>query len=401
MAKQSISVLALGGTGDMGRYGVRALITLDEVASVTVAGLDTLEGRAFVRSLGDRAAFMPLDIEDHAALVSAMAKHDVVMNTAGPFFRLGEKVQTAAIAAGRSCIDICDDVQPTLAALERHDQAKAAGVTLVTGLGLSPGITNLLARMAAEQLDNVTSIDTVWDLAATATVNDGYEAARMAGAAPGAMVHWMHVCSGDVRHLEGGVWRVVRPVEPYPLPLGGGQTLTGWTVSHPETATLPLTYPGLTGSRNFMAGRESIFRTLQPIRDKIDAGELGYAQAAAALFGGDNLSVSMSLDNERAYRSRRTGASRPYLTAIAQGTKEGRHTRVVASINRLPPGGMGGNTGIPAAIGIQLWARGDLRTPGAFAPEAVVNPEQFFRFFEPFCDLGDTPLVSLSVKAIV
>src|SRR5438270_3124076 len=36
-----------------------------------------------------------------------------------------------------------------------HEEAEAAGITAILGMGGTPGITNLLARAAADQLDRV------------------------------------------------------------------------------------------------------------------------------------------------------------------------------------------------------------------------------------------------------
>jgi len=52
--------------------------------------------------------------------------------------------------------------KPTQDALEKDGEARRAGVTVLLGIGASPGLTNLLARHSADQLDEVDYIQTVW-----------------------------------------------------------------------------------------------------------------------------------------------------------------------------------------------------------------------------------------------
>jgi short subunit dehydrogenase-like uncharacterized protein len=42
-----------------------------------------------------------------------------VLNCVGPFYRFGPPVLTAAIKAGVSYLDVCDDWEPTLDMLEQ------------------------------------------------------------------------------------------------------------------------------------------------------------------------------------------------------------------------------------------------------------------------------------------
>jgi saccharopine dehydrogenase-like NADP-dependent oxidoreductase len=391
-----LKVLSLGGTGDMGRHAAATLSKANFVSELIVAGLPDETGERFVRSLGPKASFRSIDIYNAAALDALIASVDLVVNTAGPFFRVGPLVTASALRVRKPYFDICDDVQPTLSLLDMSSDVEAAGVPFIVGLGLSPGITNLLARMAVEALDAVHSLDTSWDLAATVTVTDGYEKQLMPGAAPAAIVHWMHVCSGMADILEGGQWVATRPVEPHSLNLPEGNMMTGWSVAHPETVTLPRTFQTLSNSRNFMTGGNAIFDLVRSMRDKIDSGTLSSDEAAAELAHGHDLAASMTLDEERAYRTMRNTA-RPFLTAIARGTKDGKDAMALAKISRLPPGGMGGNTGIPVAIGAQLYAEGHLKGTGVFTPEAIIDPKLFFERFEPYCDpaTDQTPLVEV------
>jgi saccharopine dehydrogenase-like NADP-dependent oxidoreductase len=393
------TVLCIGGTGDMGRHAARVLAKADFTHRLVLAGLDTPEGRAFATSLGSVAQFHAFDLNDNQALDRLMAGADIVVNTAGPFFRFGEKIAAAAISHKLPYIDICDDVEPTEALLKKHHQAKQAQTTMIVGMGLSPGVTNMLARMAAEALDAVDSIDTTWDLAATMTVDDGFQRTSSAEhETPAALVHWMHACSGEVRSLMDGQWIATRGVEPVELEIPGRTSITGWSVSHPETHTLPLRYPGLKSSRNFMTSQEMIFVLVRSLRDRIDSGQLSAEAAALELMKNQGFRMSMTLDQEQEMRARRVSQT-PYLTAIARGQKNGKQATAFARLNRVPPYGMGANTGIPAAIGVAMLVEGVVARKGVLTPEQAFDPAEFFRRFEAYypSSEADRPLFELDV----
>ena len=67
-------------------------------------------------------------------------------------------VTDAAIAAGVHLVDLGSYYPETVAQLERHDAAVAAGCRIVPGCGVAPGLTNILARLGADQLDTVEAI---------------------------------------------------------------------------------------------------------------------------------------------------------------------------------------------------------------------------------------------------
>lgn len=65
-------------------------------------------------------------------------------------------------APGRRSLADTVNWKPTQDALETDGEARRAGMTVLLGIGASPGLTNLLARHSADQLDEVDYIQTVW-----------------------------------------------------------------------------------------------------------------------------------------------------------------------------------------------------------------------------------------------
>ena len=101
------------------------------------------------------------------ALVQLMRGHDVVCNMAGPNYQNAVAIARAAIGAGVSMVDVSDDWAATLELLDLHADAERAGITIIVGLGASPGITNVLARYGADQLDRVEEVRTSWIMRAS------------------------------------------------------------------------------------------------------------------------------------------------------------------------------------------------------------------------------------------
>lgn len=57
-------------------------------------------------------------------------------------------------------MDVCDDVDVTVQLLDMSAETEKAGITMVIGMGNSPGATNLLAKFAAQNiLDKTESVE--------------------------------------------------------------------------------------------------------------------------------------------------------------------------------------------------------------------------------------------------
>ncbi|MGL4744395.1 MAG: saccharopine dehydrogenase NADP-binding domain-containing protein, partial [Dermatophilaceae bacterium] len=260
-------VVALGGAGAMGAVSSRMLAAHPDITELVVTDLDDRRAAAVTTGLGVAATPLSLDLCDPAALHAAVAGADLVVNTTGPYDRFGALALDAAIAAGADYIDICDDPRPTLDMLDRDAAARTAGTTAVIGMGASPGVTNLLARVAADQLDDIDSILTAWPEDPVADL-----AARPDGSLGAATVHWVAQLSHPGPVLTDGVLRDVAPLQrssvDYP-DVGQGDV---WTVGHPEAVTLHHAWPTLRESRNAMVITPVVARELQRCAAAVRAG---------------------------------------------------------------------------------------------------------------------------------
>src|SRR5205085_9324834 len=110
--------------------------------------LNTSTGRAHMR-----AAYV--DASDEDALVALIRGYDVVVNTMT--YHFGLQATRAAIRAGVSYLDL-GGLHNTPKQLALDHEARAAGVTIVLGCGATPGVSNILARRGADDLDTVEAI---------------------------------------------------------------------------------------------------------------------------------------------------------------------------------------------------------------------------------------------------
>jgi saccharopine dehydrogenase-like NADP-dependent oxidoreductase len=359
-----VRVLALGGSGGVGRHACRLAARLDTVEELVVADVAGDAAAAFARRLGPRARGLTVDVCDRAALLAAMRDADVVVNSAGPFFRLGVPALSAAIHAGCQYLDVCDDWEATLGMLDLDEAARAAGVTAVIGMGASPGLSNLLAVLAARELDTVDALVTGWNV----------EAARPDQPASGtgaAVVHALRQLSGTIRVVRGG-----RPVDELPLrrvrvDYPGVGPKWAWTFGHPEPLTLTRTVAGLATSVNVVSARRGFIAVLRVLGSCLDHGVLTPRLAARVAGAG-----ARHLPAARP-RTLFDPGRLPPLFGLAAGTHAGRPATAAVALTRYPGTSMGAVTGIPLAVGLQLLAAGAIVGPGVFAPEAIIDPGTF------------------------
>ena len=104
-----------------------------------------------------------LNVENHVALGRAIKGADIVVNTTLPRYNL--RIMEAALEAGAHYLDIAaagpsePGAQPGIfAQLARADDFKSAGRTALVSMGFNPGISNVMARDAAERLEVIDAI---------------------------------------------------------------------------------------------------------------------------------------------------------------------------------------------------------------------------------------------------
>jgi lysine 6-dehydrogenase len=353
-------IIVLGGAGDMASRAVRELAAEPEVTAVTVADYDLEAAERLASDVGAKVSAVWVDANDHDALVAAIGGHDAAASGIGPFYRYEAQVAQAAIAARVPYVSLCDDYDAAQAVLELDGAAKAAGVTVLTGLGWTPGLSNVLARRGAEQFDLVDEINVAWG--SSASDSEGYAV----------ILHTLHIFTGQVPSFQKGRWVDVpagsgREVILFPPPVG---QVNCYHLGHPEPVTLPRFLPGLR-TVTLKGGLSE-----QPLNDlALWLARLRLTDTPAKK---DVLGQIIK-------------ATLPFLSKLGEAEEPCSAVRVdvggwVDGAYRQVSYGAAAHmpelTGLPLAIGALMLARGDIRKPGVVAPEACIAPEPFLAELE-------------------
>lgn len=366
-------VLALGGCGEMGRYACRVAARLPGVDELVVTDLDGSRAAAFAAELGHPARPAALDITDGPSLASALREADVVLNTAGPFFRFGIPVLAAAIRARCHYLDICDDWEPTAEMFALHEQALRAGRSAIIGMGASPGISNILAVIAARELDVTHEIVTGWNL-------DGARSEQPAGGTPSAaLVHGLRQMTGTIRVVREGRPRDERPLRRTVLDYPGLGRRHARTIGHPEPLTLLGSFPRLESSVNVTFGSPSTLAAVRAVTWAADRNLLSRDRALRALSWLE--AHTPALPPARLFRPGRL----PPLFALASGLRDGRPASAAAALRRVPGTTMGALTGVPLATALELLLAGQVTKSGVLAPETALEPGNFLSALAAHC----------------
>ncbi|WP_282780700.1 saccharopine dehydrogenase NADP-binding domain-containing protein [Nocardia sp. CC201C] len=372
-------VLALGGAGEMGRVAARVLIGAATVTDLVVADIDGGRAAAVAQRLGTKASSRQVDVTDQTQLAAALSDCDIVVNTVGPFFRFGVRILAAAIDAGRDYVDICDDPEPTLEMLALHGRARTAGVTALIGMGASPGVANLLAVIAARELNTVDSLITGWNVADTAQPHTP-------GPPSAAIAHGLRQISGTIP-VTRDRQVVPRPaLEKIELDYPGIGRIAGRSFGHPEAVTLQHAFPELRDNTNIVVGDRFTLAVLSALRFGIDCGlSLNWAARLAAK--AERMLPAKPADII-------TPGGPPPLFAVARGTRRGESAAAATALAQIPGLTMSENTGVPVAVAaLQLPS---VRRPGVHPPESLLDPHQFFAAFAPHC-IGNPPTATMTV----
>jgi lysine 6-dehydrogenase len=224
--------VVLGGGGLTGRCSVRDLATSGAFDSVVAADLDSGLAAASAKAAGARASAVTLDVRDPASLAKVLEGADVCVNAVQYTFNL--TVMEAALRAGVPYLDFGGLFHMTRRQLAMDEAFRRAKTIAIPGLGQVPGISNVLAMQAAEDLDRVDSI----------IIRDGWKDLTVGG--PEISFTWSPSTFLDEMILpaqvfEEGAYREYPPMsgpEEYDFAEPIGRTRVYRTL-HSEPATLP------------------------------------------------------------------------------------------------------------------------------------------------------------------
>ena len=351
-------ILVLGGSGEMGSAAVADLIERTD-HEITIGDLRVDAGHALLRRLGAPDRVVEVDVDDPRSLADALANTEVVLNAT--YMRTNVLVTDAAIAAGVHLVDLGSYYPETLQQLERHEAATAAGCRIVPGCGVAPGLTNILARLGANQLESVDAIAMYSYITHPMWTSPGIVVTRF-DASTGTSIVWAD--GQAVEHPSfSGAERFTFP-EPY-----GEQEVH--LVPHPEPLTLPRTIDvrDVVFKVGYPADETARIRVLLELgfdRDEaftLDDSAISPRRFAAAYIGRRGIGPEERSANVKHVRVEGTRDGQP-LTLTYDFAVEQTGRSASAAI-----------TGTVAAIAADLVARGG--PAGVHPPEAAFEPRPF------------------------
>ena len=350
----------------MGQGVARDLIKQEQVTNVILADLYPDPERLSTKLRENKkTSLIKMDVNDHDVMVKAFKDVNVVINTAGPFYKTAVPVARAAVEAKVNYIDICDDYEGTqiLFNSDIDRMAKEAGITVLTGMGSDPGTNNILVKWYADRLDKVDEIYLYWVVSI----------AELAGAAWDHSLHMTlgkipQYINGELVYVEGGTEVVA---EQFLEPLG---TCHVRYVGHPQPLTLPRYIKGV--KNVIIKGALIPLWVDELIQEQKNTGLLDIKPIDIKGTKITPYDLALKLW-ETIPEGRDNGPQSSGLKVIVKGERDGKKITYTADmVGRMAPG-----TGLPASIASLMMDAGDVTVKGVVAPEGCIDPDKFLDAF--------------------
>jgi saccharopine dehydrogenase (NAD+, L-lysine-forming) len=365
-------VAILGAGGTIAPAIVRDLAESDEVEELILLDID--EGRAQAvadRHGGHKARAARVDARaEHGAegsLASVLEDVDVLVNSAS--YRINLDAMAACLRAESHYVDLGGLYWMTELQLELDDQFRREGLLALLGMGSAPGKTNLMGRMATDELgrdpaaprreaEGAAGIDSMHVSAAGRDLDppDGFSV-------PYALQTLL-----DELTMKPVVLRDGSPAEIEPMSDGGtvdfgepiGEAETIHTI-HSEMRTFGPSF----------GCREASFR-------------LGLKADLVETLR--ELTTAPAEEVERKAKEALPPSASTVSVHLVQASSAGRSVRVRAVTEPMAEWGIGGgvvSTATPVSAAVRLLARGDVSERGVLPPESCVDPGALFAELEP------------------
>ncbi len=372
------TVVVLGGSGAVGRVAARTLAAFGSCERVVIADIDLERAREVQADLGEKVTVVHVDAGDVASVRAVVRGAEVALNCTGPFYKFARPVLQACIDEGVNYVDVCDDVDATIDLLSMDPEAKAAGINALIGMGNSPGITNLLGRLAADML-----------LQETWSIDIFHAHGGEAFEGPGVVAHRLHGMGMDIPMFLEGELRYVRFFEPDGLALRQkvdfhliGDGITVYPYPHPEQITMPqhiacrqVTNRGTVLPDAYFELTTEVARLGLTSQEPIVVGDQAVVPRDFAI-------AWLLQQRDRLLAEGEFGIQRGCTRVAVRGLRKGEPTTFVFSLASTDQA-LGEGTGIPAAMGAILMQRGKVKGPGVLPPEAAIAPIDFLALVKP------------------
>jgi saccharopine dehydrogenase-like NADP-dependent oxidoreductase len=349
-------VALLGGAGEVGSEIARDLAALDEIESLRIADLDGARADELAAELATQhggVSALGLDVHNRRAALEWLAGADVLMNCTS--FVLFDDV--LALAAEAS-IDYADLISEPTA--EHRQVAKAAGITAISGLGASPGLSNVLVHHAADALDELHEVEISWMSVRTVAPTPGLLDTILWELSEDCVTRRYY---RDGRHHQASFMEGSRLVDFAP-PMGRQYV---YYVPHTEVTTLPRHFPTLRHCAVRGSWRPELMQDMRVLQ-------------RYGLLAGPALEQTKRALWQRCGGKRDASPWMLFVNVEAAGVRDGEPIRRTYTVSHPADWGQRGvarMTGVTAAVGVQLLARHGRGAAGFVDPEEYYDPLEF------------------------
>ncbi|GLX69463.1 saccharopine dehydrogenase family protein [Paenibacillus glycanilyticus] len=370
-----MKIFCLGGAGNICREAVLDLVHYSDFEKITIGDFNVEEGHKVVAWLNDpRVDFVQVNVKDHEDTVAKMRGYDIVMD--GTTITLNG-LSTAAIAeAGCHGVNLNGFGEED----RSHEVFLRNNRTCLPGFGMTPGLTQMMAMHAANQLDEVDEVRVshgsyrpiAFSKSITETTTYEYDPEL-----PGRVVY------------ENGEFIQVPPFArprdiALPEPYG---TAVQYIIPHAETKTLAKAL----ASKNvkLIEVRGTWPQTNMALVKSLY--DYGFFRNDPITVNGAEVGI-MDCISQYLYNSKEGKETELYGYALhveVTGMKDGKHKKfTLTHTHPASDGSVDGweklraytrNVGIPLAVAAELIAKGHVKQAGIVTPEeAFTNPGLVF-----------------------
>ncbi len=366
-------ITVLGGCGAVGSVAVKSLAAQGLFSRIRIGDVNMPRAREIMAETGSgKVSAVKVNVEDPASVKKAIKGSDIVLNCVGPFYKSVKTVLGAVIEEGINYVDICDDVDVTLDILKMHRAAKKAGITALIGMGASPGVTNLFAKLVADTLlDETESVDIFHTHGGEPVEGEGV------------IGHRFHCMTIDIPMFLDGKLRYVKYFgedgialrQTFDFPIVG-KKIPLYPYPHPEQVTLPK-YIKLRQVTNKGSVLPIEYYELTGNLCKLGLGSKEPLDVRGKEVVPYDFAVAYIIrERDRILKRTKFGPQRGAMAVVVKGKKGGK--REEYRVHMASEGAaLGEGTGVPAAMGVILLDEGKVTAKGVLPPEGCVDPSDF------------------------
>jgi saccharopine dehydrogenase-like NADP-dependent oxidoreductase len=362
-----MKILSLGGAGAVCEHSTRDLVTYSDFDEIVIGEYNVAAAEKLAADINDpRVKVLEINADNYGDMVSAFRNFDVILN--GLPWKYDLAVTKACVEAGVNGLDVSTEEEQW----DYDAAAKEKGLIFIPGVGATPGITNAMARRAADQLDTVEDID----------IN--FAAFRCPAPAPGLLITFLwefHPKTESRLYYKDGEFHWVGPFAGLKMMDFKGQIGEQEIcyIPHPATRTMPKSL----GARSVSVRGCFPPHAMRLAKAMLESGL--YSEEPITIKGVETTAFEMMHEILLELpESKETPIWAYGLVVEIYGKKDGRDCKYTYRSEHPPQEEWGGkaayykNIAIPLSIGAQMIARGDVTHRGVVPPETAIDPLIFF-----------------------